>query len=92
MEVQKKTLEQVKAMIKSALDSVWVIEDTIKQIADGQPATADRKSNIERNVSHLKLIVADKDVIDSKEDITALTKGVATGEAKLAEKGLWPAA
>lgn len=88
MEREPRTLEQIQGTIRAARDSVWVISDEIQKLADGQPATTERKGNIERNVSHLKIIVADQEIIDSGEDISDLNAAITTGEAKLAEN-IW---
>ena len=90
MEKEARTLEQIQGTIKAARDSVWVIEDTIQQLTDGKPANNERKGNIERNVAHLKIIVADQEIIDSGENIADLIAAIATGDAKLAE-AIWPA-
>lgn len=89
MEREPRTLEQIQGTIRAARDSVWVISDEIQKLADGQPATTERKGNIERNVSHLKIVVADQEIIDSGEDISDLNAAITTGEAKLAEN-IWP--
>jgi predicted nucleic acid-binding Zn-ribbon protein len=88
MEKEPRTLEQIQGTIRAARDSVWVVTDEIQKLADGQPANKERKDNIERNVAHLKLVVADQEIIDSKEDISDLQAAIATGEAKLAEN-IW---
>ena len=91
MEREPRTLEQIQGTIRAARDSVWVVEDTIAQLADGKTANRERKENIERNVSHLKLVVADEEIISSNEDIADLHAAITAGEAKLAED-IWPAA
>ena len=48
MEREPRTLAQIQQTIKAARDSVWVVEDTIKQLADGKPANKERKGNIDR--------------------------------------------
>lgn len=90
MENQPKTLKQIQGTIRAARDSVWVVEDTIAKIVAGQTVSKELKSDIDRNVSHLKLIVADQEVIDSGEDIADLQSTIIAGEAKLAE-AIWPA-
>jgi predicted nucleic acid-binding Zn-ribbon protein len=90
MERKPRTLEQIQQTIKSARDSVWVINNEIEKLAAGQEATKERKGRIERNVGHLKLIVADQEIIDSGETIADLITAIAAGEAKLAED-IWPA-
>jgi len=82
---EPRTLEQIQGTIKSARDSVWVIDSEIQKLADGYPVSRSIKGAIERNVAHLKLIVADQEVIDSGEDISDLEAAITTGEDKLAE-------
>jgi hypothetical protein len=88
MEEQVRTLDDIKGTIKAARDSVWVIGDEIVKLAAGSPANNERKGNIERNVAHLKIVVADQGIVDSGEDITDLLAAITTGEAKLAEN-IW---
>jgi hypothetical protein len=88
MKEQVRTLDDIKGTIKAARDSVWVIGDEIEKLADGQPASNERKGNIERNVAHLKIVVSDQAIVDSGEDITDLQAAITTGEAKLAEN-IW---
>lgn len=90
MEQEARTLEQIQATIRAARDSVWVVNDEIQKLADGQPATKERKGNIDRNVAHLKLVVADPEIVASGEDIADLQAAIVAGEAKLAEN-IWPA-
>ena len=85
MEDGPRTLEQIQGTIRAARDSVWVVTSEIEKIVAGQTANTEKRSNIERNVSHLKLVVADQEIIDSGEDITDLIAAIAAGEAKLAE-------
>lgn len=77
-------------LVKDARDSVWVIESTIAELDSGKPANSNRKDDIDRNVGHLKIVVAKQDVIDSNEDISDLVAAIEAGEAKLAED-IWPA-
>ena len=91
MEKEARTLEQIQGTIKAARDSVWVITNSIQQLTDGKTATAELKGNISRNVEHLKIIIADPEVVASGETITDLVAAIATGEAKLAE-AIWPTA
>lgn len=85
-----RTIEEIRDTIRTARDSVWVITDQIEKLNDGATPNKDAKGNIDRNVSHLKLIVADQEIIDSGEDISDLIESIAEGEAKLAEN-IWPA-
>lgn len=82
------TLEQIQRIIRIARDSVWVINDEIGNLANGRPASKQRKDNIERNVYHLKGIVSNQQIIDSGEDISDLNAAITVGEAKLAEN-IW---
>lgn len=85
-----RTIEEIRGEISAAKDSVWVITDTIQKLTDGAEATANLKGDIQRNVDHLKIVVAKEDVTGSGEDISELNSGITTGEAKLAEN-IWPA-
>jgi hypothetical protein len=80
-----RTIEQIRGTIRSARDSVWVITDEIEKLDAGGTPNKNAKGNIDRNVSHLKLIVADQEIIDSDEDISDLIEAIEVGEAKLAE-------
>jgi hypothetical protein len=85
-----RTIEQIRGTIRSARDSVWVITDQIEKLDAGATPNKEAKGNIDRNVSHLKLIVADQEIIDSDEDISDLIEAIEVGEAKLAED-IWSA-
>lgn len=89
MEKEARTLEQIQATIRAARDSVWVINEEIQKLTDGEPATKNSKNSIDRNVAHLKLVVADPEIVASGEDIADLQAAIANGEAKLAEN-IWP--
>jgi hypothetical protein len=80
-----RTIEQIRGTIRSARDSVWVITDELEKLNAGGTPNKNAKGNIDRNVSHLKLIVADQEIIDSDEDISDLIEAIEVGEAKLAE-------
>ena len=88
MERESRTLEQIQATIRAARDSVWVINDEIQKLTEGQPANTERKGNIERNVAHLKLIVSNSEIVNSGEDTFDLHTAITVGEAKLAEN-IW---
>jgi len=61
----------------AALDSVNLINDRIAAAQENQ-SEAQRKSDIERNVEHLKLAVAWD--IWTDEDLTPLNNAIANGE------------
>jgi hypothetical protein len=71
--------------IRAARDSVWVIEDTIAKIDSGKTYTESLRDDIDRNVSHLKIVVNKDEVKASEEDISDLHAAIQAGEAKLAE-------
>jgi len=88
---QPRTLAEIQSTIKAARDSVWVITNEIEKLTAGASPNKEHKGNIDRNVEHLKLVVADTEIVSSGEDIADLIAAIATGEAKLAEN-IWPAA
>lgn len=90
MENETRTLEEIQTDIRVAGDSVWVIDQMIAQLDAGETADLERKGNLQRNVDHLKIIVAKEDVVASGEDISGLQGGITRGEAELA-KHTWPA-
>lgn len=83
------TEKQIDNMIKAARDSVWVINTEIEKLTNGATPSLEAKGNIERNVAHLKLVVANQEVIDSEKDISDLDSAILAGENKLAEN-IWP--
>jgi Flp pilus assembly CpaE family ATPase len=89
MEKQIRTSEEILQTIKAARDSVFVVTTIIQELSDGSPATKAKYNSLDRNVKHLKIIVADSEIIESGEDISDLTAAIETGTAKLAES-IWP--
>jgi len=85
-----RTIEQIRGTIRAARDSVWVISDEIEKLDAGGTPNENAKGNIDRNVSHLKLVVSDQEILDSDEDISDIIEVIEVGEAKLAED-IWPA-
>ena len=83
------TQKEILYTIKAARDSVWVIEDTIEKINNGSTASLRFKRNIQRNIEHLKIVVAKQEIVDSGEDISDLQEAIVIGETKLAEN-IWP--
>ena len=79
------TIEEIQGTLKAARDSVWVVNDSLEKLANGAAVTDDIKGNIDRNVSHLKLVVANPEIVNSGEDISDLNAAITAGEAKLAE-------
>lgn len=73
------------ATLKSARDSVWVINDNLQKLNNGQQFTNDIKGNLERNLGHLKLVVASQYIIDSGLDVSDLNSAITAAETKIAE-------
>jgi hypothetical protein len=83
MPEQQKTIEQVRATIKAARDSVWVVEDELQKLSDRGSLTEGSRGNIKRNVAHLKLVVADPQISESGEEIGDLNDAIVAGETAL---------
>lgn len=79
------TQEEIQGTIRAARDSVWVVNDSLEKLTNGAEPTDEIKSDIDRNVSHLKLVVANPEIANSGEDISDLYQAITAGEAKLAE-------
>jgi len=84
MEKTPRTLEQIRGTIRAARDSVWVISDEIEKLTTRGQLTNEGRGNIERNVGHLKIVVASTEITESGEDITDLHSAIAAGEQALA--------
>lgn len=80
---EQMTQEQILGTIRAARDSVWVISDQLNKLAGGATMNDEIKGNLERNVGHLKLVVANPQISGSGEDITDLNTAIANGEAAL---------
>lgn len=83
MSETKLTPEQVLRTITAARDSVWVINDSLRKLSEGATLTNELRGNIERNVGHLKLVVANPEISTSGNDISDLHAAVTAGEAAL---------
>lgn len=75
----------IQGTINAARDSVWVVNDSLEKLANGAAASDEIKGNIDRNVSHLKLVVNNPEIVNSGENISDLYQAITDGEAKLAE-------
>lgn len=76
---QELTPEQVAKQISAMRDSVWAIEDA----AAKDPLTESATKTIERNVSHLELMMAKDHIANSGQDLSDITAAIAAGRAKL---------
>lgn len=83
MPQEQMTQEQIEGTIRSARDSVWVITDTLAKLAAGETLNEQHRGNIERNVGHLKLVVANPEIANSGQDISDLVQAIEDGEEKL---------
>jgi hypothetical protein len=83
MENTPRTLEQIQGTIRAARDSVWVVSDEIEKLTTRGQLTNDGRGNIERNVGHLRIVVASTDITESGEDIDDLHSAIAAGEQAL---------
>lgn len=78
------TPEQIEGTIRAARDSVWVVTDSLEKLANGAELSNELRGNIERNVGHLKLVVANPEISGSGQDISDLHSAITDGEAALA--------
>jgi ribonucleotide monophosphatase NagD (HAD superfamily) len=75
MEERIPTAQEISQTISAARDSVWVVNDEILKESIS-------KNNVEwvkRNVEHLNIIMSDKHVIGSGEDLSDLTQAIQDG-------------
>ena len=87
---EPRTPEQILRTVTAARDSVTVINQVLSGLASGNSPSLEYKRNLERNVGHLKLVVADPEVVNSGNNIDDLNAAIVAGDAKLAE-AIWPA-
>jgi hypothetical protein len=84
MESTPRTIEEIRGTIRAARDSVWVVSDEIEKLTTRGQLTNEGRGNIERNIGHLKIVVASTEITDSGEDIADLHSAIAAGEQALA--------
>lgn len=77
------TEEEITGTIRSARDSVWVVNDALQKLQNGQELTTEIRNLIDRNVAHLKLVVGNPDVANSGQDISDLNQAIIDGVAAL---------
>jgi hypothetical protein len=75
--------ERVDGTVRAARDSVWVITDELQKKADRGELTDEGRGNIERNVAHLEIVMADPKVVELGGDLSDLTAAIANGKAAL---------
>lgn len=77
------TQEQIEGTVRAARDSVWVINDELSKLANNMPWNEERKGNIERNVAHLDLVMANPEISGSGLDLSDLTAAINAGKQEL---------
>ncbi len=77
------TQEEIEGTVRAARDSVWVINDEIAKLANNMPWNEERKGNIERNVAHLEIVMANPEISGSGLDLSDLTAAIAAGKQEL---------
>lgn len=75
--------ERVDGTVRAARDSVWVITDEIQKKADRGQLTEEGRGNIERNVAHLEIVMADPQIVELGGDLSDLTAAITNGKAAL---------
>lgn len=75
--------ERVDATVRAARDSVWVVNDEIQKKADRGELTQEGRGNIERNVAHLEIVMADPRIVELGGDLSDLTAAITNGKAAL---------
>lgn len=80
------TQEQIEGTVRAARDSVWVVTDELAKLVAGQQWNDERKGNIERNVAHLELVMANSEIANSGLDLSDITAAIAAGKQELATR------
>lgn len=75
--------ERVNGTVRAARDSVWVVNDEIQKKADRGELTPEGRGNIERNVAHLEIVMADPNIVSLGGDLLDLTAAITNGKAAL---------
>jgi len=75
--------QRVEGTVRAARDSVWVVNDEIQKKADRGELTPEGRGNIERNVAHLEIVMADPQVVELGGDLSDLTAAITDGKAAL---------
>ena len=81
------TQEQIESTVRAARDSVWVVVDELSKLANNMPWNNERKGNIERNVAHLELVMANPQISGSGLDLSNLIAAIEAGKQELANRG-----
>lgn len=81
------TQEQIEGTVRAARDSVWVVVDELSKLANNMPWNDERKGNIERNVAHLELVMANPQISGSGLDLSNLIAAIEAGKQELSNRG-----
>ena len=76
--------ESVNITVHAARDSVWVVNDELQKMSDRGELTEEGRGNIERNVGHLEIVMANPRVVELGGDLSDLTAAITNGKAALA--------
>ena len=77
MEERIPTEQEITQTISAARDSVWVIGDEILK----ENITKEHVQTVQRNVSHLELVMSNEHVTGSEADLSDLTAAIEDGNA-----------
>jgi ribonucleotide monophosphatase NagD (HAD superfamily) len=77
MEERIPTAQEIAQTISAARDSVWVISDEILK----ENITKENVKIVQRNVSHLGIVMSSEHVTGSEEDLSDLTAAIEDGNA-----------
>jgi ribonucleotide monophosphatase NagD (HAD superfamily) len=77
MEERIPTAQEITQTISAARDSVWVIGDEISK----ENVTKENVQTVQRNVSHLEIVMSSEHVTGSEEDLSDLTTAIENGKA-----------
>jgi hypothetical protein len=77
------TMQQIEGTVRAARDSVWVVNDQLSKLTNGAAWSESIKGNIERNVAHLELVMANPEITGAGLDLTDLTAAINAGKQEL---------
>lgn len=77
MEERIPTAQEITQTISASRDSVWVVGDEISK----ENVTKENVQTVQRNVSHLEIVMSNEHVTGSGEDLSDLTTAIQDGNA-----------
>ena len=80
MEERIPTAQEIAQTISAARDSVWVINEEISK----ENITKEIVQTVQRNVSHLEIVMSIEHVTGSEEDLSDLTAAIEDGNTFVA--------